>query len=385
MSVRRLALLFHLTLAAISAAFPALGEEAARRPYELIRALRSVQDRIAGGDAAAFLSYRTMLSEQATLFADAAGDVWADPRNVRAAVAFVLSGGDPSILRKLVPLATGRDQVLVKAALAYGENRNAEAAKLLADLDPRTLDGSIAGHVALVQAELVAKKQPEKALALLGDARLLAPGTMIEEAALRREATLAAEQGAADRFEKVTMQYLRRFPNSAHMATFRRQFAQDVARRSMADDPDRRARMEAIISGLPVGRQQEIYLAVAWEGTKAGKVDLVRWSARNAASLAEDGSPQKLRSRLCEAAVLVVTDEIDTALTILRAMPAERLDAEEEGLRAAALRLAGEMRRLPALPGEGANPPAGAGATPIMTTARAAVARADALLAGGAR
>jgi chemotaxis protein MotC len=273
----------------------------------------------------------------------------------------------------------------VKAALAYGQNRNAEAARLLADFEPRTLDPSIAGHIALVQSELVARKQPEKAWTLLSDARLLAPGTMIEEAALRREAALAAEQGAADRFEMLAMQYLRRFPNSVHMASFRRQLAEDMVMRGMGDDADRRARMEAAMAELTVGRQQEIYLALAWLGARAGKVDLVRWAASNASRLTEEGSAQHLRSRLCEAVVLLVTDEIDAALSALKAMPADRLDAEEEGLRAAALRLAGELRRDPALPQQVADPPAGASAPPVVAKARTVMARVDALLSGGGK
>jgi chemotaxis protein MotC len=386
MSASKLAFVSRLALAAaMLGRAPALGAEVAPQPYELVRALRSTQDRIADGDRAAFLAYRTMLSEQAALLARVADDAWQDPRNVRAAVAFVLSGGDPAVLRKLVALTTGRDQALVKAALAYGENRNSEAAKLLADLDPRALDQSIAGHIALVHSEILSKKQPEKAMALLDDARLLAPGTMIEEAALRREAALAAEQGAADRFEKLAIQYLRRFPRSVHMPSFQRQLAQDMAKRAMADDADRRTRMEAVMSDLTPARQADIYLAIAWEGTKAGKVDLVRWAARNAARLAEEGSPQQRRARLCEAAVLVVTEEIDAALAVLNAMPADQLDAEEEGLLAAALRLAGEMRRAPVLPPQAADPPAGAVAAPILATARTAMARVDALLSGGGR
>jgi hypothetical protein len=153
----------------------------------------------------------------------------------------------------------------------------------------------------------------------------------------------------------------------------------------MADDADRRSRMESSMRDLAPGRQEEIYLAVAWEGTKAGKVDLVRWAARNAARLAEEGSAQHLRSQLCEAAVLVVTDEIDAALTVLRAIPVERLDAEEEGVRAAALRLAGEVRLVPALPPRGTGPPAGASAVPIAATARTVMARVDTLLSGGGR
>ena len=98
-------------------------------------------------------------------------------------------------VRKLLVISTGQEKTIVRAAMAYAENRNAEAMELLAEVDPRSLDASIAGHVALVRAELATKKDPDKALALVSEARLLAPGTMIEEAALRHEVRAGRDQG----------------------------------------------------------------------------------------------------------------------------------------------------------------------------------------------
>ena len=83
----------------------------------------------------------------------------------------------------------------MRAAMAYGENRNAEAMELLAEIDPRSLDASIAGHVALVRRSWRRRRIADKALALVGEARLLAPGTMIEEAALRHEVRSGRDQG----------------------------------------------------------------------------------------------------------------------------------------------------------------------------------------------
>lgn len=368
--------------AAALAVAPADGAETSPQPYELVRLLRTMQDRIAAGDNAAYLSYQTTLAEQAGLLRRAADEVWRDRRNVRAAVAFVLSGGDPHVLDKLVQLSSGEEQTLVRAALAYGENRNAAAMELLADMDPRKLDASIAGHIALVRAELSAQKDPDKALALLADAGLLAPGTMIEEAALRREAGLAANRRDGDRFEAVTMRYVRRFAHSMHMTSFRRQFAASLTADHMADDAQRRPRIEATLAALAPVQRQEFYLTIAWDGVKAGRVEVARWAAGNAAALSAQDSAQHLRSRLCEAAMLVVTDELDKGVAILQAMPAEKLDAEEEDLLAAALRVAREVRRVPEPYRGTGDPPPGASAPSVVAVANAAVARVDDLLNG---
>jgi chemotaxis protein MotC len=366
--------------AAVLAAAPARAQDGPPAPYELVRTLRTLQDRIALGDAEAHQAYRSTLTDQAALFSKMPDEVWNDPRNRRAAVAYALSGGDPRPLRKLLVISTGQEKTVVRAAMAYAENRNAEAMELLAEIDPRSLDASIAGHVALVRAELATKKDPDKALALVSEARLLAPGTMIEEAALRHESALAATKGDADRFETATMRYFRRFPNSVHMANFRRQFASYMVLRAMGEDAARRSRMQTELTETATVQQQDIYLSIAWEGVRAGKVELVRWAAGNAARLAAGDSAEQLRSRLCEAAVSLVTDDYDKALAVLEGLPVDRLSAEEEELLAAALRIAKEVRRMPPLPGDGAQAPAGVGASAIMTTARKTIARVDDLL-----
>ena len=382
--MKRLLLLgLALTSVALFSAGHVRCQERPPEPFELVRALRSVQDRIARGDTAAYLSYRGALSQLTEQLGQARDEAWKDPRNVRAAVALVLSGGDPRVLQPLVSQVAGQEQTLVRGALAYGQNHNAEAMELLADVDARTLDPSVAGHIALVQAELLAKKDRKKSLALLAEARLLAPGTMIEEAALRREIALAVESSDADRFESSTMQYLRRFENSVHMPNFRRQWAVDVATRGLVDDPVRRSRLDGTLELLSASQRQDIYLSVAWEGLKGGRVDLVRWAAANAARLAAEDSAQHLRSKLCEAAVLIVTDEFDKGLSTLESIPVDRLNEEETGLLAAALRIAEQVRREPKTAEGNGERPRGATEPQIVATARSAIDRVDNMLSGG--
>ena len=355
----------------------------APEPYELMRTLRAIQDGIARGDNAAFLSYKTSLTRITQQFGKAPAAAWKDPRNVRAAVALVLSGGDPRILEPLVAQATGSDQKLVSAALAYGHNSNDEAKELLADIDARTLDASVAGHVALIQAELAGKTESTKILARLGEARLLAPGTMIEETALRREVTLAVELSDADLFESSTKQYMRRFANSVHMGNFRRQLAIDLATRGLADEPERRTRLEATLDVLADAQRQDVYLSVAWEGLKGSSVDLILWAASKAAAVAGENSASNLRSKLCEAAVLIVTDEFDRGLSVLESIPAENLSDEETALLFAALRVARQVRRDVKPPAADTGPPRGATEPQIVVSARSAIARVDDLLGGG--
>jgi chemotaxis protein MotC len=140
--------------------------------------------------------------------------------------------------------------------------------------------------------------------------------------------------------------------------------------------------MAAAIAVLAPHHAEEMYLSLAWEGIMAGRVDLVRWAAGNAAKLVSADSPQQLRARLFEAAVLLVTDQFDKGLEELRALPTDRLDAEEEGLLAAAFSVAEEIRRPPRQPQSTDSPPPGAGVPRIAAAARDAIAKVDTLLAG---
>ena len=177
-------------------------------------------------------------------------------------------------------------------------------------------------------------------------------------------------------------QYLRRFASSVHMATFRRQFATSIATRGMGDDLQRRSRMEAVIGALPPSQREDVYLSVAWEGIMAGRVDLVRWATASATGLSADDSPQQLRARLFAGAVLLVTDEFERGVSQLRALPPDQLDAEEEGLLAAALSVADEVRRASPLPQSADNAPPGASAPAVAAVAKATIAKVDNLLSG---
>ena len=175
--------------------------------------------------------------------------------------------------------------------MAYGEGRHEEAAELLGGIEARKLDPGMAGHVAYVQGELAAKKEPVKALAYLDDARLLSPGTIVEEAALRRQIALLAAAGKADRYELLATQYLRRFPSSVYAGGFRQQFAAAIAVHTNAGEPGRLARLESMLGGVEQADRREVYLTIAKEAIAKGKVEMAKFAAATCG--APDGGEQR--------------------------------------------------------------------------------------------
>jgi chemotaxis protein MotC len=340
-------------------AWPAQGQNSGGEPYELVRSLQSLQDQIARGNARAHAHQRVLIGRIAEQFDAADPERWKDPKNARAAVLFVLNGGNVRALQKVIGSGSNveLDEKLLNGVLAYGEGRQETASQMLASIDARSLHPSLAGHVAYVQGELTEKKQPAQALTHFDDARLLAPGTIVEEAALRRQVALLATTGDVDRFEMLATSYLRRFPNSVYSAGFRQKFALALAANTNAADQERLARLTSMLGGVGTAERGEVYLTIAREALVKGKIELARLAASNAVVLAREDTDEKERARFYEAAALIVTDDFDRGIEVVSSIERGKLGEPERVLLDAVLSIAGQIRRLPAEPEADSAPP----------------------------
>jgi chemotaxis protein MotC len=314
-----------------------------------VRELQVSQNQSVLGGTNAQAAHREQIVKAAKWLNGYDPKVWSDPKNARAAVIYVLSGGDSRVLNRLTGARAtpGIDDKLIKGALAYGERRDAAAIELLGGVDINSLDRSIAGHVALVRALLVANAEPRKAFALLDTARVVAPGTIIEESALRRQAILAAKMGELDEFEALASQYLRRFADSIFAYSFQREFAQEIAAHAYAGDEQRMASLEALLGALPVRERIETCLALAEEGIVVANVEVVRLAAKMAPIDSKQRHADAVRLKLFEAAAVILTPDYDQGVAVLRAIDRTNLGAREEGLLNAALAVAREIGRPP--------------------------------------
>lgn len=368
-----------------------------KTPFELVRELQDFQNQ------AVLQATKDSQAEQNKRVAKIAARlsrfdkrVWADPRNARAAVIYVLSGGDPRVLSRLLRahVTLAIDEKLAKAAVAYGEHNDAKAIELFDGLDMSSLDESIVGQVALVRALLIADKQPTKAISLLDLARISSSGTIVEEAALRREAIMVAKAGNLDAFETLSSQYFRRFTESTFAQTFQSEFAEQVLAQ-YAHNPNRREKLERVLGALREAERREACLSIAEEGIASANVELVRFAARVAAIDPKKKPDDAMRLKLFEAAASVVTENAESGLATLGSIDRSMLGAREEALLNAALAVSREVRR-PPKPASGAEPamdedknmPGEANesaSSSVMTQANEAIARADKLLSEAVR
>ena len=108
----------------------------------------------------------------------------------------------------------------------------------------------------------------------------VAPGTLIEESALRQQILLLAREGELQRFDLLAEQYSRRFPKSLFALNFRRQFFAGVARQTYKPASEWVQRTETELMRAPASERVGLYLAIADEATKGGSVDIARFAAR---------------------------------------------------------------------------------------------------------
>src|SRR5690606_34521591 len=115
---------------------------------------------------------------------------------------YAMSGGNPATIEAVLSRLTldEYDRDIGDGILSYLNGDIASARSMLANVDARSLPHEVSAFLALVKGSVSAAEQPAEALKLFDHARLLGPGTLVEEAALRRSVDLAATIGDAARF-----------------------------------------------------------------------------------------------------------------------------------------------------------------------------------------
>ena len=113
-------------------------EEATPSLSDRVVELQNTQASVAQGDMPARAAQVRILHEIAEAISAAKPEVWKDSKEARAAIVYLLSGGQPRVLKTLVDAGQvpKEDERLMKGAIAYQLGREAEARQLLGDADP---------------------------------------------------------------------------------------------------------------------------------------------------------------------------------------------------------------------------------------------------------
>ena len=309
-------------------------------PYQMVRSLQIVQDRIAGGDHAALPMQLKLLGMIDARLKTATVEDFADARNLRATLIYGMSGGNPAtvaaVLQRIEPQE--EDRQLARGISFYLRGETGSAMAVLEGVEPVKLAPEIGAFVALVKGSIIAQDDPKTAAALFDWARLLGPGTLVEEAALRRSLATNAEAGDVERFLTATSLYVRRFLHSPYATQFADGLVKGIVKLNTALDF---ATIEAMIAEMTPEHQKVIYLRLARTAAIEGLRELSDFASLKAEGFDKGtGGAQDARAALYANLSSVASEGAEQTLAKLAAIDPRLLSPADRQLLDAALSVA---------------------------------------------
>lgn len=328
---------------AMSVIRPAIAKE----PSEYVREMLALQDLMAQGDLEAPIKRAEAVKATAEAFAATPHEAWESPKNARALIVYVLSGGDPTPLLQVLRRGGLEqfDKALLAGVVAFADGRQKQATETMADYDIRGLDATLGATISLAQANLLARQNRKKAMEHLDRVRLLVPGTFMEETALRQLSLLNLEEGDLQRAAWLAAQHARRFPKSLFADVFRSRFAMSMIERNSKDMDADILVLKSGLARIDQMSASRFFIGIARAGLHQGRVEFASRAAKAALDIAPESSSEHTRALLYNAAAEAVTERAADALSALKALPSSTLNQDEQGVRMAAMAMAEEVQR----------------------------------------
>lgn len=353
MMCSRRALRIGLAVSWIAAAtgFARAQDDAGLQPYQMVRSLQLVQDRIASGDHAALPMQRKLLEMIDQRFRSTNSGDFVDARNYQAMLVYAMSGGNPQTIGVLLERLhlDETDRSLGTGILAYLNGDPKTSRESLESVDPLTLTPELGAFFALVKGSTAANEDPAEALRMFDEARLLNPGTLVEEAALRRSLPLEARNLDATRFLRTANQYVRRYLLSPYASQFVDAFVAGVVALHGKIDL---AGIDDVVSVMDAERQKVIYLRLARRAAIEGMSDLTEYASAKADAVKIDGveTGSDPRALLYSSLATITSDNVDQVLPKLQGIDRSRLSENDRKLLEAAEAVAAEVTAVPPAP-----------------------------------
>ncbi len=311
------------------------------RPIAEVRTLAHYQDQLTQGDQASIRLQQQLIGRIAREFRVAPLKTWSVWRNSVAAVKYLISGGDPTFAERdeFVAAVPEGLRPLLMASRAYAQGDASTAKKLFAKIDQREIDASLGGHVALIKSLLAFPEDPKATMLLLDDARLLGAGTLVEEAAIRRQMGLVVRRQNHKRFQHLSMRYVRKFQKSVFASAFREHLADGLTSKTFKLDKKQVAWLSALFDRLDGQVRPDYCMLIAERGLVRGRPDLVKIATARLQQDVGRDSGLGQRAKLFNAAMAIVDDD-EKAVTKLEQLTEFRPGSFESHLREAAIAMA---------------------------------------------
>ncbi|MDB5525946.1 MAG: putative chemotaxis protein motC [Rhizobium sp.] len=312
-------------------------------PYKMVRTLQNIQDSVIAGNLDDVEMQRYLLDEIDKRLRSADSSIFDDTRNVDAALIYAMSGGNPTTLDLLADrdVAGNFDNRITSILRRYLNGRGGTTLMQLKEVVPEYRNTPIGPYLELIGANALMEKDPVTALRFFDWARLESPGSIVEEAALRRSLSLTSRRGDTAKALPYARRYARRFMNSPYASQFADIFVSLAMDHQKALPPEE---ITAVLSLVERRRQREIYLRLARRSAISGDKKLADFAANEARRLSEKGDTSQLAlAELYSGLVNIPTDGVDDVLDRISTIPDQELSPKDRFLRQAAEIVAQEV------------------------------------------
>jgi len=310
-------------------------------PDTMMRVLQSLQDDVAAGQPDILERHTRALADFGTKLRETDLSAFKDNRNIYALIAYFFNGGNPAIVESILENIPEQQvpQNLVKNMLAYMHGRKSELLNAFTPFVPENTDWPAMVRLSIylnIVADM-AEKDPAAASECLDYVRLAAPGSLFEEAAIRRQLKISAQLGDIKKIRLLTHNYAGRFSASPYADSFWNELTEILPLiNSRLTDAD----FDELVCLAPVQAQYLIYLYTARAALIDGHMERAFYSASHAGRLALALKINDTTVRLYYAASQAGSPEAPAAAKILQSIQASDLDARDHPLLDAAQKVA---------------------------------------------
>jgi chemotaxis protein MotC len=312
--------------------------------------VQRLQARMAKGDKDAYAAQRVKIKEVGAAIAAAGKDAFKVKAERDAVIVYLLSGGQPRDIGGIVQRGDfpEAERGMLSGAAGYTAGRQDDAAALL-PYNPRAESLRLGSQLAYAQSVLMTPKDAAKSIELLDLARVLGPGTLVEEAALRREVLLVGDLRQPERLAFLARQYVERFGKSLYAGNFVAALSETVVRYDLCANADDLAKFSALLNVAQSEQSRTFLLAVSRASLLLGRFEVASLAARSALKIAPPGSPDAGRALLYDIAARFSHMEDAEAKAALAGVPIDKLTTQDRDLLAAATYVQGNLYNLPPL------------------------------------
>ena len=267
-------------------------------PETLLRALHQVQENLAFGDPTAAAAQTEIFARLKNELTKPVSEIDALTIWERTAIGFALSGGDAAASKAILSRIDGKSRYfeLGQAVKLYISGEVDEAARRLATIDPPVLAGGLTPYTMMALGTATLDTDADTARRSFEAVALEAPGTLLEEVALRRLLALSMRSDDNSTFDRVSNLYLRRYLSSPFAAQFIDTYATGASRFL---SPDEVAKALKVIAQQPSANRRALTAALLTTCAVNGQLDMLRQILNEGTvGITDEGEPLAAKLKL---------------------------------------------------------------------------------------